>query len=491
MNRSALMAVAWLGLGAVTASAGPPLQTPPQARDTRQQEPRQPAARNNQPSATEQRVRAMQPPAPVRGQQPLQVALVTSPGAIASRGPAYYGVPVSVHGQVAAVFNSHSFAVESDVWWPGADNVMVIMPQPAAGATLSQGEFVTVVGTVRPFVRAEVERDYDWFDFDRLPDLNIELEGRPVIVADTARTSSGRMLVQPKQPTTYMFIATPGEIAQTPGRFYGRAVAVRQEIENVWSTRAFTLDEDRWFAGPDLLVFNPNPIFNGRDDFDGYDGEHVTVFGIVRPLVVSEFEQDYDWFDADDYRDLDLGARERRPVLIASSIISDAGFELVRFTPPLALDRAEGALTSRAPRWPDMTARYDRPGPRQGEQAREPQTRTQPSSARQAPDSGPPAASPADTEVRDVSALSGSGAQQMAGRRVQFDRVRVQAVLGGNFYRVGSDTHGVAVRINQPMTPPLAVGDFLQLSGTVLPAPDHQSVSGPIFVDVQQASRTR
>lgn len=506
MYRSALMAAAWVCVAAGGAHAAQQTQSSPQSQSQQQQQQQQKqqqpgqqnpdTARSGQRNPNEQRVNALQPSAQVKGQRPVQVALVTAPARIAGSPGAFYGVPVSVHGQVAAVYNSHSFAIDTDSWWNGGDNLLVMLPQPASGTPPAENEFVTVVGTVQPFVRAEFERDYDWFDFDNLPDINIELEGRPVIVADLARTSSGRMLAQPKQQTTRVLVATPGDIAQTPGRFYGRTVAVRQEVENVWSSRVFTLDEDRWFAGPDLLVFNPNPIFTGRDDFDGYDGEQVTVFGVVRPLIVSEFEQDYDWFNAADFNDVDLRERERRPVLIASSIISDAGFELVRFTPDLALDRAETALTSRAQRWPELTARYDRRTAQQGQQgqqAREPQTRmgAQQQQQNQQQSQQQNQQQPSQAPVRDVSMLTAQNAEQMVGRRVQLDRVQVQAVLGGGFYRVGGDAQGVAVRVNQQLPTPIAVGDFLQVSGTVMRAEGNPNVSGPMYIDAQQASRVQ
>ena len=500
MHRSALMTAAWVCLAAGGAYAAQTTSSSPQSQQQQKQQdtPQTQAGRSDQnehPNA--RRVNAIQPSAQVKGQRTVQVALVTAPGRIAATPGAYYGVPVSVHGQVARVYNTHSFAIDSDRWWAGGDNLLVLLPQPSGGAPLNQDEFVTVVGTVQPFVRAEFERDYDWFDFDDLPDINIEFEGRPVIVADLARTSSGQVLAQPKQQSTQVLIATPGDIAQTPGRFYGRTVAVRQEVENVSSSRAFTLDEDRWFAGPDLLVFNPNPIFTGRDDFDDYDGEQVTVFGTVRPLIVSEFEQDYDWFNLADYQGVNLNDRERRPVIIASSIISDAGFELVRFTPDLALDRAQGALAARAEGWPDMTARYDRRSTAQPQRAREPQTRMEaqrPSNQQAQASDAPQAAQPQAQQsnpIRDLGMLSAQNADQMAGRRVQFERVEVQAVLGDGYYRVGSDEQGVAVRVPQQTSMRIAVGDFLQLSGTVMRAGGQANVSGPVYIDAQQVTRVQ
>ena len=96
----------------------------------------------------------MQPSAQVRGQRPVQLALVTAPGTFAATPGAFYGLPVSVHGQVAPVYNTHSLSIESDVWWPGADNVLVLVPRPPSGAIVNPNEFVTVVGTVQPLYAA-------------------------------------------------------------------------------------------------------------------------------------------------------------------------------------------------------------------------------------------------------------------------------------------------------------------------------------------------
>jgi len=69
-----------------------------------------------------------------------------------------------------------------------------------------------------------------------------------------------------------------------------------------------------------------------------------------------EFEQDYDWFDPAEFDRAQLDGWERRPVVIASSILTDERLDLVRFTPESALDRTEARLQARAQRWPDMAA---------------------------------------------------------------------------------------------------------------------------------------
>ena len=183
--------------------------------------------------AVNRQVDERQPPAQIRGQRPVEMVLVTSPGRVASNPAAFYGTRVSVHAPVSRSLNPHAFTLEPNSWWQFGDNLTVLVPMPAAGARLGPNEYVTVVGTVRPFVRAELERDYGWFD--DLPDFNIDLTRQPVIVADMVRTTDGTLLTERSKPVSRVLIADAGDIADVPGRFYGQTVSVRAEVENVWS----------------------------------------------------------------------------------------------------------------------------------------------------------------------------------------------------------------------------------------------------------------
>jgi hypothetical protein len=55
-----------------------------------------------------------------------------------------------------------------------------------------------VTGTVRHLARPDLERDYDWIDFDgfREPDVLVRFQTRPVVLADSVRTAKGDELVQ-------------------------------------------------------------------------------------------------------------------------------------------------------------------------------------------------------------------------------------------------------------------------------------------------------
>ena len=144
--------------------------------------------------------------------------------------------------------------------------------------------------------------------------------------------------------------ASAGDLAAQPRLYYGDVVQVSAEIEEVFGNQSFTLDEERLFAGPDVVVLLPR-----QPAAELPQGERVRVVGHVRPLVMTEFERDYDWFDlnlfSDWYDQMDLEIETRvRPVIIASSITTDDGRELVE---------AMGTIRTDVP---TQRPRTDRPG---------------------------------------------------------------------------------------------------------------------------------
>lgn len=145
------------------------------------------------------------------------------------------------------------------------------------------------------------------------------LVGAPVVLAQQdGRGVNGRAQA-----------ATPGDIADHPDRYYGTRVQVRASTEDVYSPSWFTLDEDKlWSTGEDVLVVNPNPIAPVTPDDD------VTVVGDVRMFTRATIEEEFDDWDWDVRPEL-IVVFERRPVLIAESIRTDDGRELVRNAAPL------------------------------------------------------------------------------------------------------------------------------------------------------------
>lgn len=101
------------------------------------------------------------------------------------------------------------------------------------------------------------------------------------------------------------------ELAGKPAEFVGLRVRVRAEIDDVYSPRMFTLDEETVGTSPDVLVLAPNGGAFPKD------GDEVEVTGTVRKFVRAEIERDYDWFDLAEEYDVKYA---ERPVIVAESI---------------------------------------------------------------------------------------------------------------------------------------------------------------------------
>jgi hypothetical protein len=113
-----------------------------------------------------------------------------------------------------------------------------------------------------------------------------------------------------------------GAIAKDPTQYYGQSVSVKAEVEDVHHSHVFTLDEDDVMAGPDVLVIAPNTTTVADDKI-------VTVRGKLRQFVTSDLEKDYKWFDSGTLPP-DVTTRfKERPVIIAESIRSESGEELL------------------------------------------------------------------------------------------------------------------------------------------------------------------
>lgn len=244
----------------------------------------------------------------------------------------YYGKTVMIQpDDVDRVVNRHAFLLDEDAAFAGPD-ILVLVPSPAG--TLSQGEDVTVTGTVRPYVAADIERDYDWFDADG---IEIDFKDRPVIVATSVKASDGRQLagVIAEVPAERTASRAPagtietGELAENPASYIGKRVTVRAEVEEVYNPQLFTLDEDRMFVGPDIIVYARDGRTTLTEEADDQDLV-VTVTGEVRKFIESELFGSATWFDPwfSDLDETGRGLVRSRPVIIVDSVTAADGQEL-------------------------------------------------------------------------------------------------------------------------------------------------------------------
>ena len=264
---------------------------------------------------------------------------VISAGKLAKDAKQFYGQTVTVKAEVENVYDSRSFTLDEDAMFSGPD-VLVLVPAGMT-STLAHDQVVTVTGRVRPYVAAELERDFDWFKNGKLvtTKTDVDFKTRPVLVATSLMLADGRELLAadadmhrdhaaPMGTTKdhkdhamkghdHAGMLSAGKLAKDSKKFYGQNVTVRAEVEDVLDRNSFTLDEDAVLAGHDVLVLVPA----GFDVASLTKDQVVVVSGKVRPYVMAELERDFDWFK--NGKVVTMGEKvdyETRPVLVADSI---------------------------------------------------------------------------------------------------------------------------------------------------------------------------
>jgi hypothetical protein len=262
-----------------------------------------------------------------------------SAGKLAKDAKNFYGQTVTVKAEVEDILDNRTFTLDEDAILAGPD-VLVVVPKGSTTG-LKHDDVVTVTGTVRPFVQAELERDYDWFKDGKIlkKDVKIDYTTRPVLIANSVKTADGRDLTtigtadmhsghdstMPPVGRVSLEAISAGKLARDAKKFYGQTVTVRAEVESVLDDHTFTLDEDDILAGPDVLVVIPKGTARGL-----MHDQVVTVTGTVRPFVQAELERDYDWFKDGKILKKDVKVDYKtRPVLIAQSVRTASGSELI------------------------------------------------------------------------------------------------------------------------------------------------------------------
>jgi hypothetical protein len=109
------------------------------------------------------------------------IALAPTPGELTSNPKKYYGQTLAVTGEIENLRTPNSFTLDEDKLLGGED-LLVIHTVPTAN--VREGEKVAVTGVLRPFVVAELERDYELkWDLTLQRQLEAEYRNKPVLVA--------------------------------------------------------------------------------------------------------------------------------------------------------------------------------------------------------------------------------------------------------------------------------------------------------------------
>jgi len=109
------------------------------------------------------------------------IALSPKPGEVSKNPTQYYGRSIAITGEVEEITGSNTFTLDEDQLIGGED-LLVLHSTPQTA--INDGEKVVVTGVVRPFVVAEIERDYDiTWDLNVKRKLEAEYSNKPVVIA--------------------------------------------------------------------------------------------------------------------------------------------------------------------------------------------------------------------------------------------------------------------------------------------------------------------
>jgi hypothetical protein len=119
------------------------------------------------------------------------LAVAPEPGEITSDPQQYYGKQLAVTGEINGVQGANTFTLDENQLI-GGQELLVLQPTATANQTaLQNGEQVAVTGTLRPFVVADLEREYGFsWDTGIQQQLEAEYSNRPVLVADEVYPSA-------------------------------------------------------------------------------------------------------------------------------------------------------------------------------------------------------------------------------------------------------------------------------------------------------------
>jgi hypothetical protein len=93
----------------------------------------------------------------------------------------YMGQRISVDGEVEEVYGPRIFTIDEPHWGDLDGEILVLLPTPLA-ALVKDDDRVTVSGTVKPFVKAEFEREWGWLGLDAGIETRVSM--KPVLVAE-------------------------------------------------------------------------------------------------------------------------------------------------------------------------------------------------------------------------------------------------------------------------------------------------------------------
>jgi hypothetical protein len=207
----------------------------------------------------------------------------------------YLGQRITVSGEVQNVLGPRLFTVDEQNWVDFDGEMLVLVRAPAI-AFVREDRPVMITGTVRPFVKAEIMREWGWMGDD--PEIEAQLSRQPILVAESV-TSVGDNIVlttriDRKEPGAAAGASQAGSSARsqaltdirqlattTDDRLVGRHVNVQNAHVDATTPTGFWVDagDDRLFVVPAADPHDPQ-----TENAKVKQGDRVNIMGTVLGL---------------------------------------------------------------------------------------------------------------------------------------------------------------------------------------------------------------
>jgi len=190
----------------------------------------------------------------------------------------YVGKKVRVNGEVQNVLGPRLFTIDEPNWIDLDGETVVLVPAPFA-ALIRRDAPVVVTGTVRPFVKADIEREYSWFGNTR--QFDVDVSNKYVLVASDVTAIGAPALLEIKtgKPVgTSGTSAAVSDVATVAKSNDTTLVGRKVDLKSARVTG--TTDRGFWVAaasgGDEVLVMPANPQATKVTQ-----GQNVMLSGVV------------------------------------------------------------------------------------------------------------------------------------------------------------------------------------------------------------------
>ena len=187
---------------------------------------------------------------------------------ITQNAEGYIGKTVLVRNDVIDAIGDKGLILDKDRAFRGETILVINISSMPSIFFNDETPEVLVRGIVERLNITAIEQQYG-LKLDR--DLYEQYETKPVVIAQS-------LILSPD----------PEDLTKSPEIYYGKPLAIKGELEDLTPYGIFEIDEEQVFGGEDLLVVQPNPRIELKEE------QNAIVYGKLQPFIIDKLERDYD-----------------------------------------------------------------------------------------------------------------------------------------------------------------------------------------------------